>query len=242
MSTDSEHIILSNISIEINRKPIKNMHLSVHPPNGRVSISVPQDRDLGVIRLFVISKLAWIKKQIKSFEEQERETERIYVSGETHFFQGKRYLLKLIEEEGPTRISIKGTKTIIMRVRPGISKDDKARAMKEWYRKELKKLIPDLIDKWESVIAVKSSAWGIKQMKTKWGSCNPDAKRIWLNLELAKKPKICLEYILVHELVHLHERNHNDRFVSLMDQFMPHWRRHRDVLNSLPIVHNDWGY
>ena len=114
--------------------------------------------------------------------------------------------------------------------------------MKEWYRKQLKEQLPQLIEKWEKIIGVKSNDWGIKQMKTKWGACNIKAKRIWLNLELAKKPTICLEYILVHELVHLLEKNHNQRFISLMDKFMPKWRMHRDELNSLPIVHNDWGY
>lgn len=114
--------------------------------------------------------------------------------------------------------------------------------MKEWYRKELKIQIAPLIKKWEDVVGVKSDNWGVKQMKTKWGSCIPDAKRIWLNLELAKKPPICLEYILVHELVHLHERSHNERFVKYMDEFMPKWRLYRNELNSLPIVHNDWGY
>jgi predicted metal-dependent hydrolase len=114
--------------------------------------------------------------------------------------------------------------------------------MKEWYRKQLKAKIPDLLQKWEAIIGVKANAWAVKQMKTKWGACNIEAKRIWLNLELAKKPLICLEYIIVHELVHLMQRNHNDKFIAYMDKYMPKWRLHRDELNSLPIVHNDWGY
>ena len=139
-------------------------------------------------------------------------------------------------------MSVNGTKKINFKVPAGATTEDKARVMKEWYRKQLKIQIPPLIQKWEKVVGVQVNDWGVKQMKTKWGACNVDAKRIWLNLELAKKPVICLEYILVHELVHLHERNHNDRFIALMSQFMPKWRLHRDELNSLPIVHNDWGY
>jgi predicted metal-dependent hydrolase len=186
--------------------------------------------------------LGWIKKHVKNFQEQARETKRIYVSGESHFFQGKRYILEVKEHDGYSKVHINGTKKINLKVPIGATVEDKSRTMKEWYRKQLKIQIPPLIEKWEKIIGVKAADWGVKQMKTKWGACNTDAKRIWLNLELAKKPPICLEYILVHELVHLLERNHNDRFIHLMNEFMPKWRLHRKELNSLPIVHNDWGY
>ncbi|BAV94590.1 metal-dependent hydrolase [Ichthyobacterium seriolicida] len=218
------------------------MHLAVYPPHGRIRLSAPKKTDEEVLRLFAISKLGWIKKQIKNFKEQARETKRDYVSGESHYFQGKRYLLEVEEHDGYNSVKLVGIKKIKLTVKSGSTTEDKAVVMKEWYRKQLKKQIPELIEHWEKVVGVKSNDWGVKQMKTKWGSCNTDAKRIWLNLELAKKPTICLEYILVHELVHLHERTHNNRFIALMDKFMPKWRLHRDELNSLPIAYNDWGY
>jgi len=218
------------------------MHLAVYPPNGRIRLAVPQKTDEEVLRLFAISKLGWIKKHVKNFKEQARETKRDYVTGESIYFQGKRYLLAVEEHDGRSSVKLSGTKKIKLKVKSGATTEDKATIIKEWYRKQLKSQVEPLITKWEKIIGVQSNAWGVKQMKTKWGSCNPDAKRIWLNLELAKKPSICLEYILVHELVHLYERNHNERFVKYMDEFMPKWRQHRNELNSLPIVHNDWGY
>ncbi len=241
MNTKKESILIANLEIDVIRKNIKNMHLAVYPPHGRVRLAVPSNTDDEVLRLFAISKLSWIKKHIKNFNEQARETIRDYVSGESHYFLGKRYILHLIEHKGYSSIKTEGKK-IIMKVKVDATKEDKAALMKEWYRKQIKHILPELVVKWESIIGVKSTEWGVKQMKTKWGACNTDEKRIWLNLELIKKPLICIEYILVHELVHLHERNHNERFVKLMDQFMPKWRLYRDELNKLPIVHNDWGY
>ena len=242
MNISPEILQIANVQIDVVRKNIKNMHLAVYPPHGRIRLAVPENTDEEILRLFAISKLGWIKKHVKNFKEQARETKRDYVSGESHFFQGKRYILEVHEDKGYSKVSVNGTKKINFKVPTGATTEDKARVMKEWYRKQLKIQIPPLIQKWEKVVGVQVNDWGVKQMKTKWGACNVDAKRIWLNLELAKKPVICLEYILVHELVHLHERNHNDRFIALMNQFMPKWRLHRDELNSLPIVHNDWGY
>jgi len=237
-----EILKIANVQIDVVRKNIKNMHLAVYPPHGRIRLAVPENTDEEILRLFAISKLGWIKKHVKNFKEQARETKRDYVSGESHFFQGKRYILEVHEDKGYSKVSVNGTKKINFKVPTGATTEDKARIMKEWYRKQLKIQIPPLIQKWEKVVGVQVNDWGVKQMKTKWGACNIEAKRIWLNLELAKKPPICLEYILVHELVHLHEKNHNERFIALMNQFMPKWRLHRNELNSLPIVHNDWGY
>lgn len=218
------------------------MHLAVYPPNGRIRLSAPEKTDKEVLRLFTISKLGWIKKQVKSFEQQARETPRQFVSGESHYFQGKRFLLEIIEAEGKQFVQLKGTKKIEIHCRPDSSKAKRAELLKKWYREQLKVQIPGLLKKWEMKIGVKSNDWRVKQMKTKWGACNIEAKRIWINLELAKKPKNCLEYIIVHELIHLLERNHNDRFVAYLDEFMPKWRLQRDELNSLPIAHSDWGY
>ncbi len=242
MSIKQEKIAFANIEIDVVRKDIKNMHLAVYPPHGRIRLSAPSRTDAEVLRLFAISKLSWIKKQVKNFNEQARETKRDYVSGESHYYNGKRYLLEVKHHEGFNKVKLVGTNKIQIWVKTETTIEERAMVMKEWYRKELKKQLPQLITKWEKVIGVKCNDWGVKQMRTKWGACNTTDKRIWLNLELAKKPTICLEYILVHELVHLHERNHNDKFIALMDKFMPKWRLHRDELNNLPIVHNDWGY
>jgi predicted metal-dependent hydrolase len=242
MSTNSSHLQISNVEIDVIRKDIKNMHLAVYPPHGRIRLAVPMKTDEEVVRLFAINKLGWIKKHVKSFQEQARETKRDYVSGESLFFQGIRYILEVEEKEGYSSVKFEGTKKIKLKVKKGATTEEKAIVMREWYRKQLKIQVEPLIEKWEKIIGVSSNEWGVKQMKTKWGSCNTSSKKIWLNLELAKKPQVCLEYILVHELVHLHERNHNDRFVALMDKFMPKWRLFRDELNNLPIVHNDWGY
>jgi predicted metal-dependent hydrolase len=238
----SSNITIANIQIEVIRKDIKNMHLAVYPPTGRIRLAAPTKTDAEVVRLFVISKIGWIKKHIKNFKEQPRESPREYKSGESHYYMGKRYLLNVVEVEGPQLVKVKGVKSLLMNVRPNTSTEARGNMLKEWYRKELKMQLPELIDKWEKVVGVKCNSWGVKQMRTKWGACNIADKRIWLNLELAKKPQRCLEYIIVHELVHLLERNHNDRFVALMTKFMPKWRLYRDELNSLPVAHNDWGY
>lgn len=242
MSTSAEKIAIANLEIDVIRKNIKNMHLAVYPPTGRIRLSAPQRTDPEVVRLFAISKLGWIKKHVKNFKEQPRETKRQYVTGESHYFLGNRFLLKVLEHNGYSKVDLSGVKHIQLKVKSGTSAEEKGSIMKEWYRKELKKIVPDLIEKWEKIIGVKANDWGIKHMRTKWGACNTVEKRIWLNLELAKKPMNCIEYIIVHELVHLLERHHNENFVKHMDQFMPKWRLHRDELNSLPVAHNDWGY
>ena len=242
MNTKQESLKIANVEIDIVRKDIKNMHLAVYPPYGKIRLSVPSKTDEEVLRLFAISKLGWIKKHVKNFQAQPRESIRTYVSGESHYFQGKRYILNVIEHQGKSKVRIRGTKYLDLYVRRGSTREDKAKVLKEWYRRKLKKQLPDIISKWEKEIGVKASDWGVRQMKTKWGACNIEEKRIWLNLELSKKPTICLEYIVVHELVHLLERHHNDRFIQYMDTFMPKWRLYRNQLNSLPVVHNDWGY
>ena len=242
MTTEKEKITIANIEIDVIRKDIKNMHLAVYPPTGRIRLSAPKSTDDEVLRLFAISKLGWIKKHVENFKSQPRESEREFVDGESHYVKGKRYLLKVIPQTGTARVSLNGTKELILEVNPDASRAEKAKVLKEWYRKKLKAEIPELLTKWEQRIGVKSTDWGVKQMRTKWGACNIEEKRIWLNLELAKKPTICLEYIIVHELTHLLERNHNERFIQYMNLFMPKWRLHRDELNSLPVAHNDWVY
>ncbi len=227
-------LIVNDIEIELIKKDIKNIHLSVHPPNGRVRISAPKKMDDEAIRIFVISKLSWIKKQRLKFERQERQPEKEFVSGESHYFLGKRYLLNVIytnkEKQG---VKICNNTYMDLFVKEGSTKEQRQKVLKEWYRQELKSLIPPLIEKWEPIMGVHVKSWGVKSMKTKWGSCNINAGRIWVNLELAKKNPACLEYIIVHEMVHLLERLHNKHFISYMDKFLPNWRSIKAELNGL---------
>ena len=236
-----QQIELGNIKIDVELKNIKNIHLSVYPPNGKVKISAPERMDLDTIRVFTISKLKWIKKQQEAFKNQERETPREYLTKESHYFKGKRYLLKVIEHNAKPKVILKHSE-IELYIRPNATIEKRKQILDEWYRAELKKIVPKMIEKWEKKIGVKSNEFGIKKMKTKWGTCNTKAKRIWLNLEIAKKPFECLEYIIVHELVHLLERSHNEKFVKYMNEFMPKWRFYREELNRLPFSHVDWNY
>ena len=236
------HITVSNIDIEVIRKKIKNVHLSVHPPYGRVRLAVPESMDADAVRIFALSRLPWIKRQQKRFTLQERQTPREFLSGESHYFLGTRYLLNVIETKGKQRAELRNNKQIDLYVRPGSNKDKREQIMSEWYRGELKALIPDYIDKWQGIMGVTVDDWGIKLMKTKWGTCNREAKRIWLNLELAKKHPRCLEYIIVHEMVHLIERNHTDQFKAYMDKYIPNWRSIRDELNDLTFESSRWEY
>ncbi|WP_282782621.1 M48 family metallopeptidase [Phaeodactylibacter xiamenensis] len=236
-----QYLKLGEIDIEVEQKDIKNIHLSVYPPNGRVRIAAPKRMELDTIRVFAISKLKWIRNQQEILQQQEREPKREFLNRESHYFFGKRYLLKVHEVDAAPKVEL-DHKHIHLYVRPNTPADKRAKVMDEWYRTELKKIVPRLINKWEKRIGVKANDHGIKKMRTKWGSCNTQAGRIWLNLELAKKPKSCLEYIIVHELVHLLERSHNQRFVRLMDEFMPKWQFHREELNRLPYSHVDWEY
>ncbi len=235
-------MVISDIQIEVVRKDIKNLHLAVYPPQGKVRLATPMNFSDETIKLFTISKLGWIKKNQRKFIDQNREASRKYVSRESHYVFGKRYLLKIIEEDKPSKVVLKNKKLIELHVRPGSTIEQRGSILNEWYRTELKKIIPELISKWESKMKVSLHSWGVKQMKTKLGTCNIESKRIWLNLELAKKPTQCLEYIIVHELVHLLERKHNDRFLALMNHYMPQWKTLRDELNRLPVSHVSWEY
>lgn len=234
-------IALGNITIVVELKDIKNIHLSVHPPAGMVTITAPERMDIDTIRVFALNKLKWIKKQQSTFKNQDRETRREFLNQESHYFKGERYLMQVIERDEKPKVVLNHS-NLEMYVRPNTSTLKRKKIMDEWYRQEMKKVIPDILNKWETKIGVKANDFGVKLMRTKWGSCNIEAKRIWLNLELAKKPIDCLEYIIVHELIHLLERNHNDRFIRYMNKFMPKWRFYRDELNKLPFRHTDWKY
>lgn len=237
-----EQITISNIKIDVVRKGIKNIHLGVYPPKGRVRIAAPLRVNGDTIRLFAISKLGWIKRHRRKFEEQERISPREYKNRESHYFQGKRYLLNTIEVDAPTKVVMRNNTWIDLYVRPGTQTAKRHQIMREWYRQQLKRQIPELIEKWEKIINIKVSEWQVKLMKTKWGSCNTEKKRIWLNLELAKKPIHCLEYIIVHEMIHLFERHHNEIFLYYMERYLPNWKYIRKELNRLPVSHANWQY
>ena len=234
-------IALGDIAVEVVKKDIKNVHLSVYPPAGRVKISAPLRMKLETIRVYAISKLGWIKQQQKKLRGQERETPREYLDRESHYVWGKRYLLQIIERDATPTLELKHRK-IVLRVRPGIREDKKQAIVDEWYRAELRKAVVVLIGKWEPLMGVKVGRIFVQRMKTKWGSCNAPSKSIRLNTELAKKPPECLEYIIVHEMVHLIVRRHDDVFSSLMDRYLPNWKLTRQRLNAEPLAHTHWAY
>lgn len=227
-------IYVENIEIELNKKNMKSIRLSVYPPYGKVKISAPLKMKDEDIRSFIVLKLAWIRKQQGKFLASGESLEGKYISGEKHYFFGKRFILDVVYIlKGPSRVELNENKYIKLYVKEGSSKEQMEKVMNEWYRKELKARVPYLIQKWEEVMKVKVNAWGVKKMKTRWGSCNINAKRIWISLELAKKPLHCLEYIVVHEMTHLLEKGHGKRFVELMDKFLPDWRVIKAELNGL---------
>ena len=232
---------LGDITVDVVLKDIKNVHLSVHPPNGRVTVSAPSRMDIDTIRVFTISKLGWIKKQQQKLREQERETPREYLERESHYVWGKRYLLTVIESDRPPAVTLKH-RHMRLQVRPETSEEKRAAIVEAWYREQVKRAVPDLIAKWEPALGVSVAQFFVRRMKTRWGSCNPETRSIRLNTDLAKKPPDCLEYIVVHEMTHLIEPTHNARFIALMDQFMPNWRYYRQKVNRLPVRHEDWVY
>lgn len=233
----TNRLTISDIEIEVNKKKIKNMHLSVLPPDGKVRISAPVSAKDETIRLFAITKIGWIKKQMAKFENQQRQTEREYVSGESHYVWGRRYRME-IRHNHINNVEIKGNK-LILTVREASMTQQRENVMTEWYRKQLKEKLPVFIKKWEEVIGVQSESVRVKNMLTKWGTCNTKAKRIWINLQLAKKPIECLEYVVVHELVHLLEKTHNSVFIDYMDKYLPDWRVTKDLLNNF-IMDQYW--
>lgn len=235
-------ITINDLVVDVVRKDIKNMHLAVYPPDGRVRVAAPLLVDDEAVRLAVISKLAWIKRQQALFQGQERQSAREYAYRESHYYWGNRYLLNVAYHDAPPQVVVRNKATLDLFVRPGSDTAQRERVLLAWYRRQLKAAIPLLIAKWEPIIGVQVADWGVKRMKTKWGSCTIEARRIWLNLELVKKPPRCLEYITVHEMVHLLERLHNERFVAYMDEFMPQWRLFRDELNQAPLAHQTWEY
>jgi predicted metal-dependent hydrolase len=232
---------LGELRIEVVRKDIKNVHLSVHPPAGRVRIAVPRHLSEAAIRAFAIGKLRWIRRQQTKLLEQERETPREYINRESHYVWGRRCLLRVMERDEPPSVELRQQRLTLC-VRPHTVPARRAEILAAWYRGRLRAEAEPLAAQWQRRIGVRMQSLFVQRMKTRWGSCNSDAGTIRLNTDLAKKPRECLEYILVHELVHLLEPTHNARFVGLMDGFLPGWVHRRELLNRLPVRHEDWAY
>ena len=237
----SKRLQVGDIAVEVVLKNIKNIHLSVHPPAGQVRISAPRRLNLDTLRIFAVSKLDWIRRQQRKLREQARETPREYLDRESHFVWGQRYLLAVEESEAAPTVEWQ-PQQLVLRVRPGTGAARREAIVAAWYREQLRQAIPPLIARWEPIMGVKVRQFSIRRMKTRWGSCTPKTGRIRVNTELAKKPRECLEYLIVHEMVHLLEPTHNARFSALLDRFLPDWRRRRELLNQLPVRCEQWRY
>ena len=240
MSTANGYLTVAGINVDVVYKNIKNMHISVYPPVGRVRVAAPDRLDEDAIRLAIVQRLPWIRKQRDQLQAAERQSKREMVTGESHYVWGQRLRLKMREKSGRSHIDIVGS-MLQLSVPVGTDNAHRRKLLESWYRKQIKAAIPSLIEKWEPIINREIKGWTVRRMKTKWGSCNPETARLWFNLELAKKHPGCLEYIVVHEMTHFHERTHNDRFVELMDKHLPNWRATRDELNGAPLAEEDWG-
>jgi len=228
-------IDIENLNIELTRKNIKNIHLRVYPPDGRVKVTAPRLMPRNIIRSFIISKIPWIEKQQKKMQSQIRENPKEFLDGESHDYLGRTYRLGVLETHQKAQAVLKDGELQLL-VRPGHTREKRKQLLNQWYRKELKRLIPSIVEHYEPRLGVRINEIGIKKMKTRWGTCNIQAKRIWLNLELAKRPFECLEYVVVHEMIHLLETSHNKRFYRLMDQFYPRWKFYKDILNQFPLM------
>lgn len=221
---------ISGIPIEVCKKNIKNMHLYVKPPNGNVTVSAPLSMSDDAIERFIRTKISWIKMQISKFDNQLRQSEREYVSGETLYFWGKQYYLQT--EYGKKNSIVLSSDKAVLTVRKESTVEQRENFVREWYRELLKTEIAHLLPKWEKITGLKAESWQTKYMTTRWGTCNTKTGKLWFNLQLAKKSPECLEYIILHELVHFVEKNHNERFISLMDKYMPMWREVKTTLNG----------
>ena len=228
-------IAVADILAEVEWKEIKNLHLTIYPPDARVHVSAPVNMAEESIRLFLITKLPWIKQRVSQILEQNRQSPRTYVSGENHYYKGRRYRLKVINHTAAAKVELQGNEFIVMYVREKSTEARRAEALKEWYRAEFKALLPPLVSKWEEILGVKVNKWDVKQMKTLWGSCNHRTRNIIFNLELIKKPLHCIEYIVVHELLHIKVRLHNEEYTALLNRHFPNWKQLKDELNEFIV-------
>ena len=240
MSTASAYLSVGGIDVDVIYKDIKNLHIGVYPPLGRVRVAAPQRLDDDQVRLAIVQRLSWIKRRRDELQAAERQSLREMVTGESHYVWGTRHRLKVIERPGRAHLELDGDR-LLLYVPAGTTAERRRQVLDRWYRAQLRQAIPDLITKWEAIIEVKVPRWSIRRMKTKWGSCNRENGHIWFNVELAKKHPDCLEYLVVHEMTHLLERGHGERFTMLLDKFLPAWRARRDQLNGSPLAHEAWS-
>jgi len=240
MSINQSSLQVGGIEVVVLYKPVKNLHLNVLPPDGRVRVTAPQNMNDDAIRTFLATRISWIKTMQAKFKGQERQTPREYVSGETYYFFGKKYKLEVIERDAKPNIEIKGKTTIFLEVRPKTILLKREEIMQQWYRDQLHQFLEKVIDKWEKKISIKASGWSIRRMKTRWGTCNHKKKNILFNLELAKKPENCIEYVVLHELLHLIEEKHSKKFTALLDKYMPKWESEKEELNRLILSYEEW--
>ena len=233
-----------DIDVTVVRKDIKNIHLRVYPPDGFVRVTVPQEMTDDAIRIFLIKKLSWIRSRQQEFRKVERLSPREFLQRESHYYLGQRYLLKVVDIEGNAkqRITVKNRTTLVAYLKSGLEPQKAQEIMDEFYRQELRPILDEYVQKWEQKLDVQVEDWKIMKMRTRWGSCNHEKRRVLLNLELAKKPHRCIEYIVVHELIHILEKTHNKHFVELMDMHLPNWRALKYELNNLPVSHAEWNY
>jgi predicted metal-dependent hydrolase len=235
----TETIQLGELSILVTRKAVKNVHLSVHPPDGRVTLTAPTSTRLEVARAYAISRLSWIRRQQEQLRKQARETPRRFVERESHYLWGRRHLLSVAYRDGKPSVAL-DHKRITLTVRPGTDAAKRGEIIHEWHKSLLHEVVPQIIKKWERMLNVKVAGYFLQRMKTKWGSCNHKAGHIRLNTELVKKPKDLLEYVVVHEMVHLLEPTHSERFMETLGQHYPTWREARAELNELPLGAEEW--
>ncbi len=233
-SAEVRQITVGGLEVSVLRKPVRHLRLAVYPPYGNVRIAAPWGISDEAIHHLITSRLDWIRRQQARFAGQRRESAQELVSGESHDYLGRAHVLQVVERQGAPRVGLQGTGVLELYVRPGTSLEGRSRVLERWYRQQLQERIPPLLAQWQPVLGVQAAEWGIRKMRTRWGSCNIRARRIWLSLELARKPQECLEYVVVHELVHLLERGHNQRFYGFLDQFLPSWRQARAALNARP--------
>ncbi|HUC08124.1 MAG TPA: SprT family zinc-dependent metalloprotease [Solirubrobacterales bacterium] len=239
MSTASAYLTVAGINVDVVYKDIKNLHIGVYPPVGRVRVAAPRRLDDDQVRLALVKRLPWIKSERDRLQRAERQSQREMVTGESHYVWGDRYRLKLVERGGHPHVELDG-ESLVLYLQQGTSPEQRRELLGRWYRERLREAVPDAIARWEPTIGVQVPRWTIRRMKTKWGSCNRKTGHIWFNVELAKKHPDGLEYIAVHEMTHLLERGHGARFTRLMDGFMPDWRARRDRLNDAPLASEIW--
>ena len=240
MSTASAYMTVSGIEVDVVYKDIKNLHIGVYPPMGRVRVAAPSRLDDEQVRLAIVSRLPWIRRHRTQLQSAERQSIREMVTGESHYVWGSRLRLKVVERPGRAHVELDG-KHLMLYVPEAMTTDQRREVLDRWYRDQLRQSIPELIEKWERKLRVTVPKWSIRRMKTKWGSCNRETGHLWFNVELAKKNPECLEYLAVHEMTHLLERNHGERFTRLMDKFMPDWQARRDLLNGSLLSHETWS-